>query len=800
MKVGVDLRQLIFGASGGISQLVKGVCEKMFELYPEHQFFVFSTPFNRSLLEYEGNNVNYYSLPMPIFFSEIDRIAKEQNLDVLFRSYPIEDSLQFPLNRQVFLIPDNQHETYPEFFSKEILRIRRAVFSRALIYAGAIGTISEFARDALMVFPETRCKDVFLMEPSLQTAHKIRTNSSDLSDAERSMVPKGDFFLFPANLWKHKNHTRLLQAFRILKEKTGSGVSLVLTGHPDGWLELSRDYKDLRVLHLGFIRPEFLRFLLERARALVFFSLYEGFGIPLLEAFDAGTPVVCSNTTSLPEVGGDAVLACDPTDIMAMAESMERILHDDELRKALILRGKARLATYSWVKSAHCLLAACSRVAAAAINSTGADPGLPPPSPLVSIVTPSYNQGRFLKRTIESVLTQTYPNIEYIVIDGGSQDNSLEVLHSYGNRFHWISEPDNGQTDAINKGLSETNGEILAYLNSDDVLAPGAIEKVVRFFHKNPECDMVYGKADYIDKEDNVIGCYKTAEYSFNRLIEDCMVCQPAAFWRRRIADTIGPFDENLNFTMDYDYWLRIAKSEGNICFLPEKLACSRLYPETKTLSSRAKIYHEIFDICRKHAGHAHLNYFQGYWHHIIYENHNLISRVLRKSPRAQYVLPRLHRKLLHQKQYTWRKISSLICKKTTSYLSKRGSKIESVDYLSSPSTSVTEQNASVIGYWPDNWLEENVTIAPKERPVGQILQIGGIAPHDVQMNVRCGDTELLLFQFTAHKYQLVKFSADLVGNNPIHIRFSKFTNDAANRHLSFLLQDTNIFSEQDTW
>jgi glycosyltransferase involved in cell wall biosynthesis len=800
MKVGVDLRQLIFGASGGISQLVKGVCEKMFELYPEHQFFVFSTPFNRSLLEYEGNNVHYYSLPIPTFFSDIDQIAKEQNLDVLFRSYPIEDTLQFPLNKQVFLIPDNQHETYPEFFSKEVLRIRRSVFSRALIYAGAIGTISEFARDALMEFPDTLCKDIFLMEPSLQTAHEITTSFADLSDSERSMIPQGDFFLFPANFWKHKNHVRLLQAFRLLREKTGDNVSLVLTGHPDGWLELSSDYKDLQVLHLGFIRPEFLRFLLERARALVFFSLYEGFGIPLLEAFDAGTPVVCSNTTSLPEVGGDAVLACDPTDIMAMAESMERILIDDVLRKTLIIRGKARLAAYSWVKSAHRLLAACNRVATATINSTGVDSCLQTPSPLVSIVTPSYNQGRFLKRTIESVLTQTYPNIEYIVIDGGSQDNSLEVLRSYGNRFSWVSEPDNGQTDAINKGLSETNGEILAYLNSDDVLVPGAIEKVVRFFHKHPDCDMVYGNADYIDKEDNVIGCYKTVEYSFDRLVEDCMVCQPAAFWRRRVAVKIGPFDEHLNFTMDYDYWLRIAKSGGIICFLPEKLACSRLYPETKTLSSRAKIYHEIFDICRKHAGHAHLNYFQGYWHHLIYENHNLISRVLRKSPGAQYVLPRLHHKLLHRKQYTWRNISSLVYRKTTSYLSRRRNKIKLAKGLLPPLTSVAKPCVPVIGYWPDNWLEANVTIAPKERPIGQILHIGGIAPHDVRMKVWCGDTELLQFQFTAHQYQQVKFSADLFGNNPIHIRFSKFTKDAANRHLSFLLQDTNIFSEQDTW
>ena len=800
MRIGIDLRQLALGASGGISQLVKGVCEQMFKTFPEHQFFVFATPFNRSLLDYKGNNVHYYSLPIPNFFSELDQVAKEENIDVLFRSYPIEDTLQFPLYKQVFLIPDNQHETYPQFFSKEVLRIRRSVFARALTYAGAIGTISEFARTALLAFPDTHCKDIFLMEPSLQAAHEIRTSSADLSDAERSVIPQGDFFLFPANIWKHKNHLRLLQAFRLLNEKTGKDISLILTGHLDGWIELSSNYSDLKISHLGYIRPEFLRFLLERARALVFFSLYEGFGIPLLEAFDAGTPVVCSNTTSLPEVGGNAVLACDPTDIMAMAESMERMLIDDALRETLIRRGKARLAAYSWEKSARCLLAACTRVAAAANDSVEMNSTPLPPSPLVSIITPSYNQGRFLKRTIDSVLEQTYPHIEYFVIDGGSKDESLEVLRSYGTRFNWVSEPDNGQTGAINKGLRKANGEILAYLNSDDVLSPDTIEKVVRFFQQNPGCDMVYGNADYIDEDDTVIGRYNTAEYSFDRLVEDCMVCQPAAFWQRRIANRIGLFDEHLNFTMDYDYWLRIAKSGGNICYLPDKLACSRLYPETKTLSSRTDIYREIFAICRKHAGYVHLSYFQGFWHHLIYEKNTLLSQFFRRIPGAQAISSRIHHKLYQRRQYTLRSLSSLVYRKTTGYLSRKSSKIKLAKYLLTPLASVAKRNVPVVGYWPDNWLEVKVTVAPKERPVGQLLYLGGVAPRDLNMKVFAGKDELFQFQFTAQQYQKVKFSADLFSNKPIHIKFSKFTKDAANRHLSFLLQDTNIFSEQDTW
>jgi glycosyltransferase involved in cell wall biosynthesis len=804
MKIGIDLRQLILEASGGISQHLKGICEHMFALHPDHRFLVFCTPFNRSLLDYEAEHVRYFSLPIATYFQDLDRIATEERLHVLFRAYPMEDSLHFPLRKQIFFIPDNQHETYPEFFTPEILRTRRVAFANALNEAGAIGTNSEFSRKALLDFPETRCKDVFLMGPSLQVVHGLTKGEEELSDSERALIPQSDYFLFPANLWKHKNHPRLLQAFRLLKEKTGRDISLILTGHPDGWPELSREFSDLPVTHLGFIRPELLRVLLERARALVFFSLYEGFGIPLLEAFDAGTPVVCSNTTSLPEVGGDAVLTCDPTDIEAMAALMERILVDDELREILAQRGKNRLNAYSWEKSAHNLMAACERVMAATTDLSETHTGLREPLPLVSIVTPSYNQGRFIRRTIESVLTQSYPKIEYVVIDGGSNDETVEILRTYDNRFDWVSEPDRGQTDAINKGMARVKGEILAYLNSDDVLAPGAIERVVRFFQQCPDCDMVYGDADYIDEEDRVTGHYKTADYSFNRLIEDCMVCQPAAFWRRRIAEKVGPFDKQLNYAMDYDYWLRIAKTGGDIRFLPEKLACSRLYPETKTQSARSEIYREIFEICRRHVGYVHQSYYRGYWHHRIYDNNNVISRIFRLHPGLYTKLGWLHRKWNHRNKYPLGHIASFFLRKAI----RRFKFLQAISHwkatalrkLFAPANSLARSNTSIVGFLSDNWIEPTLTVAPKKRASGQILHLAGIAPVDLIMSVRAGGKEIHKFTFNKNQYEKASFPADLIGNERIDIQFSGFVKDNAKRRLAFLLQDTNIFSEQDTW
>jgi|GEM_PF-313537 len=804
MKIGIDVRQLSLGASGGISQLTSGVCEELFALYPEDHFLVFCTPFNRSLFEYSGDNVTYHSLPISNYYQSLDRIAETEKLPVLFRCYPIEDHiLKFPPRRQIFLIPDNQHETFPEFFEPEVLRSRRVAFSHALKEAGAIGTISHFARSTLLDFPETCCQDIFLMPPALQAVHGKSPGIDGLTDTERALLPDSAYFLFPANLWKHKNHLRLLQAFQRFREGASREITLILTGHPEGWSELSKQFPDLPVRHFGFVRPEFLRVLLERASALVFFSLYEGFGMPLLEAFDAGTPVLCSNTTSLPEVGADAVLSCDPTDVDAMAKLMRQILEDAVLRENLVQRGKARLGDYCWEESAHNLMAACQRVAARAgkeAKPTIAESALP----LVSIVTPSYNQGRFIKRTIDSVLCQDYPHIEYMVMDGGSSDETVEILKGFGERFYWISETDRGQAHAINKGMARAKGEILAYLNSDDVLEPGAIQRVVRYFLENPECDLVYGNADYIDEYDQVTGHYKTADYSFNRLVEDCMICQPATFWRRRITDQVGDFDESLHYAMDYEYWLRIGKRGGDIRFLNEKLACSRLYAETKTLSARNKIYQEIFKVCEKHADFIHENYFQGYWHHLVYEKSNPLSLALRLWPKLYLKLAWLHHRWHHRQRYPFKKVAGWFGKnakrrfKLVRFAIKQFNCIGNLVLAKTGSYPNLKYDGPVVGFLSDNWLEPLVSIPAKPRAPGQILHIAGISAVDTVMSILARNNMIGSFLLNAGEYRKIMFPADIVGDEMLSITFTEYTIDHANRRIVFLLQDTNVFSERD--
>jgi glycosyltransferase involved in cell wall biosynthesis len=469
--------------------------------------------------------------------------------------------------------------------------------------------------------------DVFLMPAALPEELRETPSEGDLPEAAKAF---DRFFYMPANLWPHKNHRRLFEAFKLALPDLPPKTGLVLTGSPEGWQKSIEGFKDLPIVHLGYLPHRQVAALFANATALVYFSLFEGFGMPLLEAFHHGTPVLCSDTTSLPEVGGDAVLSCDPTDVPAMAGLMRRITTEKGLRENLSEKAKLRVAAYDWAEPAHSLRAALLRVSKNPVEYKQR-------RPLISIVMPTRNHAHFIRDSIDSVLSQSYDNVELLVMDGASTDDTVEILKSYGDRIRWISEPDKGQADAINKGMKLLRGEILAYLNSDDILLPGALEKIVEFFNDHPECDMVYGNADYIDVDGEVIGTYNTADYSFERLMHDCCVCQPAAFWRRRIAERIGPFDVSMQTAMDYEYWLRMATSGAIIYHVHEKLAQSRLHEDAKTLAMRGVIYREVFEICERHGGYVSLSYYTGLWAHRLYEAWSGGGRLRR-------ILPHIHR------------------------------------------------------------------------------------------------------------------------------------------------------------
>jgi len=224
--------------------------------------------------------------------------------------------------------------------------------------------------------------------------------------------------------------------------------------------------------------------------------------------------------------------------------------------------------------------------------------------PLVSIITPSLNQGRFIRDTIESVFSQDYPRLEYIVIDGGSTDDTLDILRGYGDRLIWRSAPDAGQADAVNSGFRLAKGEILGWLNSDDTYHPGAVKAAVEHLAANTEAAMVYGDAYYIDEKNVVAGAYPTEDFDMNRLAAACIICQPTAFIRRAAFDTVGMLDPGLRYCMDYDLWIRLG-SRFRIDRIARFLASSRRYPETKSWSHRDQLFEEIFAVAQRSFGHV---------------------------------------------------------------------------------------------------------------------------------------------------------------------------------------------------
>jgi len=214
--------------------------------------------------------------------------------------------------------------------------------------------------------------------------------------------------------------------------------------------------------------------------------------------------------------------------------------------------------------------------------------------PLVTIVTPSFNQGPFIEQTIESVLSQDYPHVEYLVMDGGSTDETLDVLRRYEGRLVWVSEPDRGQSDAINKGFRRARGEIIAWLNSDDVYLPGIISESVAYLQAHPEVDLVYGDIQFIDGQGEVIEKeVRSKPFSLTMLLtEFSTLHQQTAFFRRDLLDRIGYLDESLHYFMDIELWVRIAL-RGQGAYLPGVRAQSRLHDVSKSISQQERFWAE---------------------------------------------------------------------------------------------------------------------------------------------------------------------------------------------------------------
>jgi glycosyltransferase involved in cell wall biosynthesis len=242
---------------------------------------------------------------------------------------------------------------------------------------------------------------------------------------------------------------------------------------------------------------------------------------------------------------------------------------------------------------------------------TTEDPTLPSgmpdgsPWPAVSIVTPSLNQAPFIEDAIASVANQGYPTLEHHVIDGGSSDGTLEIFRRQGTALRWISEPDAGQADAVNKGFARTTGEIVGWLNADDFYEPGAVRAVAEFMLRHPDVDVVYGDCHYLyqDVTPAELRLVRSRAFDLAYLLNvGCYIHQPATFFRRS-ALVVGPLTTRLRYAMDYELWLRMARAGKRFAYLPVTLATFRITDASKSGASLGDFWPEVRATSRKYGG-----------------------------------------------------------------------------------------------------------------------------------------------------------------------------------------------------
>lgn len=610
MRVGIILTNLYPGKIGGAEQYVRNTVHEM-AYRNQWEIYVFV------------NNTAF-----PTFTEEgctkIVQIEDDQDRDVQLKFWIDDKNIDVMFCPLFFIAPgdcpipavasilDVQHEFFPQYFSKKVLADIRKSTADTLLQADGIITISEYSKQTIMdkyQVPSDKICVTYLnsdsafdlpLEPEKKDAYKRKIGS--------------DYIFYPANSWPHKNHLNLLKAYSILKENYQSKLKLVFTG--DGKQQkkdienyISDHHLEEDVIYLGYLSQEEMPYVFANAAVMAFPSVFEGFGIPLVEAMKANVAIACSRCGSIPEVAGNAALYFDADNPEDIADKINQLATDPELRNEFIKKGQEAAKKYSWHK--------CAEDTAAYLEQIWKQKGTRRAAryaemPLVSIITPSYNQGAFIKATIDSVLNQDYPKIEYLVMDGGSTDHTIEILKSYGDRIQWISEKDDGQADAVNKGIRRAKGEIIGWLNSDDTYLEGAVTKIVAYMQSHPDADMVYAEGYYIDKDGQITGRYLTEKFDRRRLAETCFICQPTVFFTKEIIEKAGMLDIRHQLSMDYELWMRIAKT-GKISYMPEYIATSRMYEENKTLSRRKEVYEETCQAVKKHYHYVPISWVDGY-------------------------------------------------------------------------------------------------------------------------------------------------------------------------------------------
>ncbi|MFN0101027.1 MAG: glycosyltransferase [Bryobacteraceae bacterium] len=607
MRIAVNLRQYYKGKIGGMENYVRNVLAGL----GNHALTIW-------VHEDEVENVRDFAPSADIIgithqqgADAIEKGLQAGSFDVFFCPLLVLEPLVVGLPSAV-MMPDVQHEFFPEFFEQQVLQWRRQTYGPSALNADVLFTLSEHAEATIV--EKFRIDPEKIVVIHLDADPEFRKPLPDRpSRAFQDLKLPAKYLYFPANFWPHKNHGNVVRALQIAIER-GEDLHLVLSGSPAGGEKLQEEVKRLglrdRVHFKGYLDKRIIPEVYRNSMALLFATKFEGFGIPLLEAFYCGTPAITSHSGSCVEVAGEAAVPVDPLSSESIAEGILQVARDPALRQRLIARGAERVKQFSWQRAVSLTERAFQKIAS---------PSYRRPSrisveewPRIGIVTPTYNMAEFLEETIVSVLSQDYPSLDYIVMDGGSKDGTTEILRKYEGKLRWRSERDKGQGDAINKGWHALTGDIFAYLNADDTYLPNALATVAGHFKRNPGVGMIYGEAYHVDVRGKILERYPTRAFDFKTLNTHCYVCQPSAFLLREAYANAGMIDVNMHFALDYDLWIRVAKMYG-VRKVDEYLATSRMHMDNKTLSSRRQVYQEIIGTVKREYSYVPYEWINGY-------------------------------------------------------------------------------------------------------------------------------------------------------------------------------------------
>ena len=696
MRIGVNLLSLVPGGIGGLEFYVRRLIDVALR-ETEICFVLFANPSAAESFRQVAERVEIRVAERDIGTLALERMIVQATLDVWWCPWVDWRPLQPPVPA-VVTIPDLQHENLPENFAATELKARQVSYFVAAHLAKRVITFSEFVRDdinrryrlgveRIRAIPLGVGYDTDGSEPSASLIHEVK---------ERF----GSGFLYcPAAAWPHKGHETLFGALRALRSR-GHTERLLLTGtRNENDSRLARAIRDSGLERdvdaLGMVSHSMVRALYRGCGVVILPSRFEGFGMPVVEAFLEGAPVVCSEAGSLPEVARDAALLVAPGDEVALATAIERILDDRVLRATLVQRGRERAPEYSWKKTVRATIevfgnattgsVADSEIARAlgpllsqlrehaleveslteesrsgleALRTVSAESEsrlealrkvtaesearleviekltagrrhsrpselasvqivrpAPPAEPnrdvrrmpTIGIVVPSLNQGPYLAEALESLFRQNYPRLEVVVMDGGSTDGSVDVIRRYADRLtHWQSEPDGGQSAAINDGVEHLSSEIIGWLNSDDLHWGRTLWTVADAWLDHPTAGLYIGNGLRLDAETGDFSPFCPRHVALNRraLAEGIdFILQPSTFFARTAWTEVGGLRSDLHYCMDWDIIQRVAARYPAV-LIQDFLAASREHDETKTRGGSLSRVFEIARLAQERTGH----------------------------------------------------------------------------------------------------------------------------------------------------------------------------------------------------